>query len=301
MDEILKALGIEKLDESQIVALKEKIESIVDVKARERADSLLKDESEKLVEEYEGKFEEYKTDITGKFSNFVDTVLEEELKLPEKIVEYAKKGELYDEVIQTLKTRLAIDEGVLNEEVKGLLREAKEEILSLRDQLNGEIGKRMTAEEDAKALAAHLYLRKKCDGLTESQRTKVINLLGDLVEKKDIDTKFQIVVDTILSETEGIPTGGGLKAGTEEPEAEAATEDYICPSCGVGFTAKGKTACPSCGAAVKDADDPIPAEDMGQGKLEVENLEGKKIAEGDMSPFDKYVQNTVKILKENNF
>jgi hypothetical protein len=299
MDEILKALGIEKLDESQITALKEKIESIVDVKARERADSLLKDESEKLVEEYEGKFEEYKTDITSKFSNFVDTVLEEELKLPEKVVEYAKKGELYDEVIQTLKTRLAIDEGVLNEEVKGLLREAKEEILSLREGLNEEIGKRMAAEEDAKALAAHLYLRKKCDGLTEAQRTKVINLLGDLTEKKDIDNKFQIVVDTILSEMDGPMTG--LKPGTEEPEPEAKTEDYICPSCGVGFTAKGKTACPSCGAAVKDADDPIPAADMGQGKLEVDNLEGKKVAESDTTPWDKYVQNAVKILKENNF
>jgi hypothetical protein len=93
----------------------------------------------------------------------------------------------------------------------------------------------------------------------------------------------------------------GLKPGTEEPEPEAATEDFICPSCGVGFTAKGKTACPTCGAAVKDADDPIPASEMGQGKLEVDDLEGKKVAEGDLSPFDKYVKNSVKILKENNF
>lgn len=302
MEEILKVLGIEKLEESQISAVKEKLEAIVDVKSRERADKLVKEESEKLIEEYEGKFEEYKGDITSKFSNFVDTVLEEELKLPDKVVEYAKKGELYDEVIQEFKVRLAIDEGVLNEEIKGLLREVKEEIIKLKDELNKETSKRIQAEEDARALASHLYLRKKCDGLTEAQRRKVLDLLGDLNEKTEIDRKFQIVVDTIL-EQEAPDAEFGLKPGSQEPDAEAKTNDCVCPSCGSHATTKGACsamACPSCGAKMKDADEPTPAEDMGQGKIEVEDQEGKPVEESD-DPFSKYLKGVVTILKENKF
>ncbi|HRR49300.1 MAG TPA: hypothetical protein P5293_05035 [Bacteroidales bacterium] len=302
MEEILKVLGIEKLDESQITSIKEKLDAIVDVKSRERADSLLKEESEKLIEEYEGKFEEYKNDITSKFSNFVDQVLEEELKLPEKIVDYAKKGELYDDVIQELKVRLAIDEGVLNEEIRELLREAKEEIIRLKDELNKETAGRLQAEEDARALASHLYLRKKCDGLTESQRRKVIDLLGDLNEKTEIDRKFQIVVDTVL-EQDAPDAEFGLKPGTQDPDAEAKTNDCICPSCGAHATTKGacaSMACPSCGASMKDASDPTPAKDMGQGKIEVEDQEGKKVEEAD-DPFSKYLKGAVAILKENRF
>ena len=299
-DEIIKLLGIDKLDESQIASAKTKINEMIDVKARERADSLLKEGSEKLIEEYEAKFDEYKNDITSKFSNFVDTVLEEELQLPEKIIEYAKKGELYDDVIQTLKVRLAIDEGLLNDEVKSLLREAKDEIVRLKGELNESIGKGMKVEEDAKQMAAHLYLRKKCDGLTEGQRVKVINILGDLTEKEEIDRKFEIVVNNALSELETPDANTGLAVGSEEPKPEAATIDCICPSCGMHATTKGAcstTPCPSCNASMKDADSFTPAAEMGQGQLEVGASEGTAVKESN-DPFSKYIDGVVQMLKE---
>jgi hypothetical protein len=298
-EEIMKLLGIDKLDESQIASAKTKINEMIDVKARERAESLVKEQSERLIEEYEAKFEEYKNDVTSKFSNFVDTVLEEELKLPEKIVEYAKKGELYDDVIQTLKVRLAIDEGMLNDEVKSLLREAKDEIVSLKGKLNEAIGKSMKVEEDAKLMAAHLYLRKKCDGLTEAQRTKVVNLLGDITEKEEIDRKFDIVVNNALSELETPDSNTGLAPGTEEPKPEAATIDCICPGCGMHATTKGAcstTPCPSCQAMMKDADSFTPAAEMGQGSLEVP-AQAEPVKESD-DPFKKYIQGVVQVLRE---
>jgi len=300
-EEITKLLGIDKLDESQIASAKKKIEEMIDVKARERADSLLKEQSERLIEEYEAKFEEYKNDVTSKFSNFVDTVLEEELKLPEKIVEYARKGELYDDVIQTLKVRLAIDEGLLNDEVKSLLREAKDEIIRLKGELNEAIGKSMKVEEDARAMAAHLYLRKKCDGLTEGQRKKVVDLLGDLTEKEEIDRKFDLVVNNILSELDTPDATTGLAPGTTEPDAEAKTFDCICPSCGAHATSKtacSTTACPSCSAMMKDADDATPAAQMGQGSIEVPTQTGEPAVKESDDPFKKYVQGVVRMLKE---
>lgn len=294
LDEVLKVLGVEKLDEAQQLAITEKIDTMVDIKARERADELLREEKETLVEEYEAKFEDYKKEITSKFSDFVDSVLDEELEIPEKVLQYAKQGELYGELIEQFKIRLAIDEGVLSEEVKGLLRESKKEILKLKGDVNGLMAKEMELKEDAKSLATELYLRKKCDGLLENQKTKVMDLLQGVTEKTEIDKKFTYIVENILGEV--------VAVGTEEPAGESAANAVICPKCGAIYSEKGETAtgtCPKCGAKMEDAEaSMIPAEDSGNGVMEVTPVAPGTIAEA-TSPFEQYKGAWVKMLQEN--
>jgi hypothetical protein len=57
------------------------------------------------------------------------------MTIPDKVLEYARKGELYSDLIEQFKVRLGVDEGLLDEEVKALLKEAKTEIQIL-DQLD---------------------------------------------------------------------------------------------------------------------------------------------------------------------
>lgn len=295
IEEIVKILGVEKLDESQQTDIKEKLDSIIDVKARERADSLLGEEKERLVNEYENKFEDYKKDITSKFSNFVDSVLDQELVIPEKVMEYARKGELYNDLVEQFKIRLGIDEGVLDEEAKSLLREAKSEITKLKDTVNELMAKKTELESDTKQMAANLYLRKKCDGLSEASRVKVLSILGDITDKKEIDRKYDIVMETILKEE--------VSAGTEVPEAEAETEEKICSACGAIIKEKGATTCSNCGASLEEVVDSIvPAEEQGQGSMEVD-ADAKPVAaiQEDDNPFNKVKARWVKILKENKF
>lgn len=197
MDKILELLGVEKLDESTQTQVKEKLEGLIDVKASEMLDEKMKETKENLIQEYEEKFEDYKSDVTSKFSNFVDSVLEEEMVIPEKIVEYARKGELYSDLIEQFKTRLAIDEGLLDEEVKGLLKEAKEEILSLRGTLDEKTSTELELQNDAQEMAAALYLREKSDGLTESQKKRVFSILEGVTDKEEIDKKFSVILDTL--------------------------------------------------------------------------------------------------------
>jgi Zn finger protein HypA/HybF involved in hydrogenase expression len=303
LNEVLKLLNADKLDESQQGLLKEKLDSIIDVKARERADSLLGEDRTKLIKEYEEKFEEYKKDITSKFSNFVDSVLDEELKIPDKVLQYARKGELYEEVIEAFKVKLAIDEGALTEEVKKLLKEAKDEIVDLRGQVNGLTATNMELAEDAKELSAHIYLRKKCDGLTESQKTKVLNLLGDITNKEEIDRKFKVVVE----EADPGEADKGVPAGTEEPDAEAITNANKCPQCGAVATPKGGETivnCPKCGAKMEDVTAVDKAPEMGQGHMELtdppESSGKAQIGESE-SLLDDDKKTWLKILRENKF
>lgn len=297
LDEVLKVLGVEKLDEAQQTAITEKIETMIEMKSRERADELLKEEKEALVEEYELKFEDYKKDITSKFSDFVDSVLDEELEIPEKVLEYAKKGELYSELIEQFKIKLAIDEGLLDNEVKGLLKEAKEEILKLKGEINKHMASEMELKEDAKTMAAQLYLRKKCDGLLESQKSKVYSLLGDVTDKAEIDKKFKYVTENILHEQ--VAPGEELEAG------ESAANSCVCPKCGAIYSFKGETAtgtCPKCGAAMEDAaanPDPAATDGNGQVELQPEVKNESVITEGIESPFEKMKSVWLKTLKEN--
>jgi hypothetical protein len=196
MEKLLEMLGIQKLDEKEQEAIKDKVQTLIDIKAKELSGVKLQEEKDALVNVYEAKFEEYKEDITGKFSNFVDEILENELVIPEKILEYARKGELYSDLIEQFKVRLGIDEGLLDDEVKSLLKEAKEEIVSLRNKLDDTIADTLETKSDAQELAAELYVRRKADGLTEDQKKHIFDILEGTKDRAEIDKKFALIVES---------------------------------------------------------------------------------------------------------
>jgi len=195
MDKLLEMLGVGKLDEAAQTKIKDKLQTIIEVKAKELSQNSLKEEKEALIETYETKFEEYKDEITSKFSNFLDSVIDEEMVIPEKIQEYARKGELYDDLIEQFKIRLSVDQGLLDEEVKGLLKEAKDEIVSLRSDLDKKTAKELELMQDAQEMASELYIKEKCEGLTEVQKERVYSILEGITDKEEIDKKFNVIVE----------------------------------------------------------------------------------------------------------
>ena len=296
MDKIFALLGIEKLDESKQEDLKQALSTVIESKAsviaEDKVATLLEEKEESLKEEYQEKFEEYKEDITTKFSSFVDSVIDEEMVIPENIKRYAHLGETYEELIEAFKTRLAIDENMIDEEVKDMLKEAKEEIEGLREALDEVKGHNLDLEADSSKMAAHIYVRQKCDGLTESQKKHVINLLDGVVIKEDIDRKFDIIVESLrvkLNEEDD----------DEEGEEDADTVDMECPECGNKETIEegGDTECPECGTKMKKAKG-----DEGKGKAEVKEGktdDGKKKGlNEDTSPFAAWSDMWVDMIKK---
>jgi len=233
MDKILEMLGITKLDESDQEALKTELETIIETKASEKASEKEEEIKEQVIEEMEKKFDDYKEDITSKFSNFLDDILEEEISLPENILEYAKIGEEYKPLIESFKTKLAIDEGILDDDVKAILKEAKEEIVSLTEKLDESKAEELELDEKITKIANENHLLKKCDGLTPKQKAKVFNILeGASVE--EIDKKFDIIV----------------KINEEDEENEEDFDTKECPECGTENPKKA-TKCKECGTSFK--------------------------------------------------
>jgi hypothetical protein len=275
---ILELIGANKLDEATQKTVGENLTAVLEIAVKEGVTVKLEEEKKTLVETYEKKFDDYKEDITAKFSNFVDTVLESELQIPEKVLTFAKKGELYDDLIEQFKVRLGVDEGLIDEEVKSLLKEAKEEILKLREDMNGQISENLEVKKDAQEMASQLYLHEKCKGLTEAQKEKVFTILEGIVDKTEIDKKFDI-----LKESEFFPT---VEVG------DAAGKEAIEKSKKKGDPKDGEE-------KVMEAAD----EKDGKGKQEVEEEEDEKKkdekkVEESSSPFDAFKAQYLKVLKE---
>lgn len=203
-DKVFEILKADKLDESSRAEVTKFITDVVELKAKERAselsESVIAEEKERLAEEYEAKFGDYKEDVFGKWSEFTDAVIAEEVQIPDNVKEFAALGETYKPLLEAIRTQLAVSEGSVDAEAKELLFEAKDEIQSLRSEINKLMSENIELKDDAKSMAIHIYLRKKCDGLTEAQRAKVMTLLEDVTDVKQINEKFDFIVENMLSE-----------------------------------------------------------------------------------------------------
>ena len=283
MDKIFEILGIERLDESKQTELKETLKTIIDLKAEELSEAKVQeklDESkEVLKEEYEAKFAEYRDGLTSKFSNFVDSVLDEEMIIPESVLKFAAQGELYSELIEQFKTRLAIDEGMISGEVRSMLKEAKEEIESLREKLDEAKGQTLELESDASEMAAQLYIAEKCEGLTASQKKHVINLIGGELVKENIDKRFDVIKNTIglIKESDDED-----KDDSDDDEGKEKTYEMECQDCGNKETIKEEKSemeCSECGGKMKPF--------VKEGVAEPDNKDDKSLNEDeDKSPWE---------------
>lgn len=202
LTKVFEKLGVEALDESAKTEVSKFISEMVELKAKERAkeisEEVLVEEKAKLVEDFESKFSEYKEEVLSKWSDFVDGVIEEQVQLPQNVIDFAAIGEKYAPIMEKIRMDLAVDEGTVSAEANAIITESKKEIEKLRAQVNGLIKENMEIKEDAKAMAVHIHLRKKCDGLTEAQKKTVMDMLGDLTDVKQINDKFDFVVENFL-------------------------------------------------------------------------------------------------------
>jgi hypothetical protein len=140
-----------------------------------------------LIKDYEKKFDEYKDEIISKFSDFVDSIFEEELTIPDKVLEYAAKGELYDDLIKQFKVRLSIDGGLLDKEVKALLKEAAIEIRKLRTDTNKLIDENLEYKNYAGIMAMQLYVNFE---LLKVKSEKARKKIKQLLLTSDDDVKY---------------------------------------------------------------------------------------------------------------
>jgi hypothetical protein len=110
-------------------------------------------------------------------------------------------------------------------------------------------------------MAAQLYIRQKCDGLTESQKKKVIDLLGDEVIKENIDKKFDTIVESLslLSVGDGDDDSDDEDSSTDRDGDGDGVFEAVCKECGNKETVKegDDMTCPVCCDKMKKSTDKV--------------------------------------------
>lgn len=152
---------------------------------------------EGTLEDAKKAIEEYKESLTEKISSYLESELQN--LIPENLVEAQAKVEAYEPIVEKVKSVFKGYGVEVDSEAHSVLKEAKDEILSLQKSYDSIVADKLKLEEKTAELLAKYILKEKCDGLTESQTSKInIIFKGSTVE--EIEEKFESVADLIISE-----------------------------------------------------------------------------------------------------
>lgn len=222
-----------QFDEATLKEIQDYISEALELKVAEKTDEIVKEkleeEKERLLSIYEEKYEEYKQDITSKFSDFIDSILEEEFVIPEEIKEYARVGKLYEPIMEQFKKTFTIDNAIIEGEVKDTLKEALEEIESLENKVNESEAKYLELKESSREVALELHKRLTVEGLTESQQRKALAMLAEAKTKEEVDSKFEVIQEAIFGKEENTNL---INEGVDNSKKPASTKTCVCPECG---------------------------------------------------------------------
>jgi len=131
----------------------------------------------------------------------VKEVMEITNKEYERLRFYARKGKLYNDLIEMFKIRMTVDAGLLDEEVKNLLTDAKNEIIKIRKDMNKLIDENLTIKSYAQTMAKQLYVNfelLKVKDNTKKEKLKSLLLSSDAdmkyMDLEKIDNIFNVVL-----------------------------------------------------------------------------------------------------------
>lgn len=246
--ELRKLFESLQLDEKVLNEVISNAQSVLEIQFKDQIEKEKVTIQEKMDEEnetwrneqidlLEEKFEEYKEMIISKFSEFTDQVIQEEINIPERVLEYARKGQIYEPIIEEFKTKVAIDQGLIDEETKGIMKEARDKIIELTEKHDTLYSSNLDLIEENRKLDVKSHLLEKCSELTLEQKQFMIRVLGDASSVEEIDEKWDIVI-----EQAGKDWAGGKGSSLERKELNKGTagDDDAAKKKGEGFkTAKG--------------------------------------------------------------
>lgn len=243
MDKLKTIFQKLELSEDVLNELVKEVQTLVEISVKDQVEKekeKIQEELNKQNEEWknseigklEEKFEEYKESIVKKFSDFVDHVITEEIEIPEQVREYARKGQIYEPIIEEFKTKIAVDQGLIDEEVKSILKEAKDKIIELENKNDELFGELLNLREESEKNAIKAHLLEKCEDLTLEQKEFMKRVLGDASSIEEIDEKFDIVLEQAgkdalgPSPLEGKDLSGKVSPGSKEDASKKKGEGF---------------------------------------------------------------------------
>lgn len=216
------------LVEAKIKELEDKAEEFCTKEVSER----LVVEKESLIKEYDAKLEKFENNIVEKLDLFLETEITNNIS--DEMIGKIAINETYRPIVEDIVKIFEEKYAALDTEGYGILKEAKEEIVKLEEEVSNHIADKMELQtESDKQKSVILYL-EKTEGLTKTQKDKVLTL----IEGKDYSTvkkTITSVIDLVVeNEDRPVKSAKKEKAVTEviETEEQVTIEETVKPKKG---------------------------------------------------------------------
>ncbi|MFW6219670.1 MAG: hypothetical protein ACOCZ5_00075 [bacterium] len=174
--------------------LKNKYDTLAEEYVQKEIEKRLVSEKASIVESYDKKLNLLEKRVVSKLDSFLDHVITEQIS--DESIEKLAINEVTLPVIDKIKSVFAESNINITSDGEKTIKESEESIKSLETQLSESIAKNMELEERLEKSAVFILMSEKTDGLTNSQKNRVIEMFKDKhfdeVEKK-IDGFIELI------------------------------------------------------------------------------------------------------------
>jgi len=168
------------------------------IKENEELKSEIETLKENTLSEVQKEVEAYKESLVEKISAYLDVELEK--LIPEDMAEAIAKLEIYEPIVEGFKAIVGKYGIEMESEGYELLKDAKEEIETLRESYDEATEKAVNLANEMEKINATVTLMEKCNGLTEDQKKKMVVIFKGK-STDEINERFDEVRDMIIEAT----------------------------------------------------------------------------------------------------
>jgi hypothetical protein len=187
-------------------------------KTLEEAHDKVKTQLEEAKEEETSKFKEFVVEKVDKYLK-----LELDKKIPDTYVEAVAKVQVLEPIVEGVKKSLSDNYIQFDEENFGLLKDAKDEIITVRADLAESVKKNMEINDKLVELQRSVKVSQVCEGLTDTQRERATKLL-ESYGVDEIEDRMNAIRDLII-EGEGKPSSKKIVNEEEEVEGQEGSDE----------------------------------------------------------------------------
>lgn len=154
-------------------------------------------EKENLIKEYDSKLEKFENNIVEKLDLFLETEITNNIS--DEMINRIAVNETYRPIVEDIVKIFEEKYVALDTEGFGILKEAKDEIVKLEEEVSNHIADKMELQtESDKQKSVILYL-EKTEGLNKTQKDKVLTMIEGK-QYTDVKKTISSVIDLVVEQ-----------------------------------------------------------------------------------------------------
>ena len=211
---------------------KEKAATIFEAAVLSRAEEVISEVENQLMEEFEVVVEGLKEDMATKVDDYLNYMVEEWMKENEIAIEKGLRSEIVEDFIGGLRNLFVEHYIDIPEDKVNVVEELTDKVQELEDALNEQINRGVIL---AKEINEHRKLEAiytACEGLTQTQVEKMKSLAEnvDFTTENEFNSKLNVLKESYFKSEVVVGTSSTLNEGVEVEEEKKSSKASVDPT-----------------------------------------------------------------------